>query len=206
MKQLLLTLASVATLCSCGGGIISNNQTKQNVETKLEQRNWLPARTLETNNQEKEAMDFLYAYMPMGDAYDFTEELFLSNVKTALKTKTEMSWGKQIPEELFLHFVLPVRINNEDLDTSREQFFQELKPRLEGLSMEQAILEVNHWCHEKATYVPADGRTSSPSAVVKAAHGRCGEESTFAVAALRAVGIPARQIYTPRCHYHFVCL
>ncbi len=198
MKQLLLTLASVATLCSCGGGIISNNQTKQNVETKLEQRNWLPARTLETNNQEKEAMDFLYAYMPMGDAYDFTEELFLSNVKTALKTKTEMSWGKQIPEELFLHFVLPVRINNEDLDTSREQFFQELKPRLEGLSMEQAILEVNHWCHEKATYVPADGRTSSPSAVVKAAHGRCGEESTFAVAALRAVGIPARQIYTPR--------
>ena len=28
--------------------------------------------------------------------------------------------------------------------------------------------------------------------------GRCGEESTFAVTALRAVGIPARQCYTPR--------
>ena len=28
--------------------------------------------------------------------------------------------------------------------------------------------------------------------------GRCGEESTLLVAALRSVGIPARQVYTPR--------
>lgn len=33
---------------------------------------------------------------------------------------------------------------------------------------------------------------------VKTAYGRCGEESTFTVAALRSVGIPARQVYTPR--------
>ena len=35
-------------------------------------------------------------------------------------------------------------------------------------------------------------------ASVKTAYGRCGEESTFTVAALRSVGIPARQVYTPR--------
>ena len=40
--------------------------------------------------------------------------------------------------------------------------------------------------------------SSSPLASVKTAYGRCGEESTFTVAALRAVGIPARQVYTPR--------
>ena len=33
---------------------------------------------------------------------------------------------------------------------------------------------------------------------VKTAYGRCGEESTFTVAALRSVGIPTRQVYTPR--------
>ena len=198
MKQLLLTIVAATTLLSCTDRLISDEKTKTQVETRLNERDWLPQRTLETTGQEKEAMDFLYAYMPMGDAYDFDEELYLDNVKTALKTKTEMSWGERIPENVFLHFVLPVRINNEDLDTSREDFFQELKPRLAGMTMEEAILEVNHWCHEKATYVPADGRTSSSSAVVKSAHGRCGEESTFAVAALRAVGIPARQIYTPR--------
>jgi Transglutaminase-like superfamily. len=64
--------------------------------------------------------------------------------------------------------------------------------------MEEAILEVNHWCHEKMTYQPSDARTSSPLASVKNALGRCGEESTFCVAALRSVGIPARQVYTPR--------
>lgn len=33
---------------------------------------------------------------------------------------------------------------------------------------------------------------------MRTATGRCGEESTFTVAALRTVGIPARQVYTPR--------
>jgi hypothetical protein len=60
------------------------------------------------------------------------------------------------------------------------------------------VLEVNHWCHEKAIYMPSDRRTSSPLATVRTAYGRCGEESTLLVAALRAVGIPARQVYTPR--------
>ena len=64
--------------------------------------------------------------------------------------------------------------------------------------MHDAVLEVNHWCHEKVIYTPSDARTSSPLASIKTAYGRCGEESTFTVAALRSVGIPARQVYTPR--------
>ena len=65
-------------------------------------------------------------------------------------------------------------------------------------SMEQAALEVNHWAYEKATYRPSDARTSSPLATVRTTFGRCGEESTLGVAAMRSVGIPARQVYTPR--------
>ncbi|MBW4838568.1 MAG: transglutaminase-like domain-containing protein, partial [Paenibacillaceae bacterium] len=34
--------------------------------------------------------------------------------------------------------------------------------------------------------------------MIRNARGRCGEESTLAVAALRSIGIPARQCYTPR--------
>ena len=41
----------------------------------------------------------------------------------------------------------------------------------------------------EVTYQPSDSRTSSPLASIKSAYGRCGEESTFTVAALRAVGI-----------------
>jgi hypothetical protein len=78
------------------------------------------------------------------------------------------------------------------------RFYKALKPRVEGMSMKEAILEVNHWCHEHVTYSPSDARTLSPLACMKNALGRCGEESTFTVSALRAIGIPARQVYTPR--------
>ena len=139
-------------------------------------------------------MDFLYEYMPMADAADYSQEYYLENVRAALAVRK--LW--KVPEREWRHFVLPVRVNNESLDGHRVVFQEELLPRIEGLSMQDAILEVNHWCHEKVTYQPSDARTSSPLNTVKNALGRCGEESTFCVAALRSVGIPARQVYTPR--------
>ena len=148
--------------------------------------------------EEREALTFMYAYMPIGDITDYSGDFYLKNIRSSLQARNEMPWGDSIPEDIFRHFVLPVRINNENLDESRMVFFDELKDRVKGLSLYDAVLEVNHWCHEKVIYTPSDGRTSSPLASVKTAYGRCGEESTFTVAALRSVGIPARQVYTPR--------
>lgn len=141
---------------------------------------------------------FLYASMPLPDSVDYSRDYWVQNIETTLQARQEMTWGETIPEREFRHFVLPVRVNNEDLDESRIVFYDELKDRVKGLSVSDAILEVNHWCHEKVTYTPSDERTSSPLNTVKTAIGRCGEESTFLVAALRSVCIPARQVYTPR--------
>ena len=145
---------------------------------------------------EREALEFLYAYMPLADVVDYPEEYYLDQVRATFRIREEMGW--KVPEREFRHFVLPLRVNNENLDTSRVVFNREIAPRVKGLSMKEAILEVNHWCHEKMTYQPSDARTSSPLASMMNALGRCGEESTFCVAALRSVGIPARQVYTPR--------
>ena len=147
---------------------------------------------------EQEALEFLYAYMPLADITDYPGEFHLMNIRASQRAAEEMPWGKTIPEDLFRHFVLPVRVNNEQLDSARVVFYKELKDRVKSLSLYDAILEVNHWCHEKAVYMPSDARTSSPLATVSTAYGRCGEESTLLVAALRSVGIPARQGYTPR--------
>ena len=147
---------------------------------------------------EQEALKFLYAYMPLADVTDYPTSFFADNVRMSFKARKEMPWGKNVPELLFRHFVVPIRVNNEALDNARSVFYNELKDRIKGMSMMDAIIEVNHWCHEKVTYQPSDARTSAPLATLKTATGRCGEESTFAVAALRAVGIPARQVYTPR--------
>ncbi len=152
----------------------------------------------EMGAEEREALTFLYAYMPLADIADHPGSFFLEHVSLALKAREEMPWGSSIPEREFRHFVLPLRVNNENLDSCRKVFYEELKPRIAHLSLREAVLEVNHWCHEKVNYRPSDARTSSPLASVRTAYGRCGEESTFTVSALRAVGIPARQVYTPR--------
>lgn len=147
---------------------------------------------------EQQAMQFLFAYMPLSDLADYPSTYFLANVKRSLEARSETSWGKTIPEDVFLHFVLPVRVNNENLDSFRIVMYPELKERLKGLSMKDAALEVNHWCHEKVNYRGTDSRTSAPLSTIKKTFGRCGEESTFTVSAMRAAGIPARQVYTPR--------
>jgi len=151
-----------------------------------------------TGQTKEDYLNFLYQYMPLPDKTDYSREFYEKNVMLSLQARKEMPWGMTIPEREFRHFVVPVRVNNENLDNSREVFYGELKARVQKLGMKEAILEVNHWCHEHVTYRPSDARTSSPLATLKTAYGRCGEQSTFTVAALRAVGIPARQVYTPR--------
>ena len=147
---------------------------------------------------EKEALDFLYQYLPLGDQADYTEDYFKECVAYAFKAKAELPWGKEIPEREFKHFVLPPRVNNENLDRFRATYYEELKARVQDLSLYDAVLEVNHWCHEHVNYKGSDSRTSAPMATTKTSWGRCGEESTLLVTALRTVGIPARQVYTPR--------
>ena len=150
------------------------------------------------NRAEREAMEFLYASMPLSDLADYEPQFYLDQVRYAFRAREEMPWGKDIPEDVFRHFVLVYRVNNENLDTARMVMFRELKERVAGMTIEEAALEVNHWCHEHVAYRASDSRTSAPLATMRTSLGRCGEESTFAVTALRAVGIPARQCYTPR--------
>ena len=146
---------------------------------------------------QKQALDYLYEYMPLNDRAEQSREYFQNAVSQAFRTK-ELPWAKTVPEDLFKHYVLPPRVNNEFLDNARDVFYQELYPRVKDLSMYNAVLEVNHWCREKVEYRPTDIRTSAPLQTVARGYGRCGEESVVAVSALRSIGIPARQVYAPR--------
>ena len=150
------------------------------------------------SRKEQQALRFLQTSMPSCDAIDYSEDYFLKNIQTSFKAKKELPWGKRVPEREFKHFVLPIRVNNENLDDFRMAYYEELRDRVKDLSMYDAVMEVNHWCHEKVNYKGSDSRTSSPMATIKTSWGRCGEESTLLVSALRAVCIPARQVYVPR--------
>ena len=206
MKKILISASifALSLTANAQGQFISDVNYRNTVENIFKERVKTVGKTFYNTQKEKltadeqEALKFLYAYMPLADVTDYPTSFFADNVRMAFKAREEMPWGKNVPELLFRHFVVPIRVNNEALDNARSVFYNELKDRIKGMSMMDAIIEVNHWCHEKVTYQPSDARTSAPLATLKTATGRCGEESTFAVAALRAVGIPARQVYTPR--------
>ena len=206
-KNLFLTLAaSSLMLFSCGSdGLIKDRARRDAVMKAFDEKCAVMGGKEEVfeifsqplTPEESDALKFIYAYAPLADL-TVDPQLYLDLVRTTLDARKTMPWADSIPEDIFLHFVLPHRVHNESIDSSRTVFYRELKDRVKGLSLKDAALEVNHWCHEKAIYTPSDARTSSPLGTVRSAYGRCGEESVFTVAAMRSVGIPARQVYTPR--------
>lgn len=209
MKQVLWILLAFVLLCACEE---KHFMTDPGYRKMVEQDFQKKKKVLEGNPgnlfavfdspmsvEEREALMFLYAYSPLIDLSFSGGDFLLENVRWAFQAREAMPWGKDIPEDIFRHFVLPVRGGKENLDTARIVFYKELKERVATCeSMEKAALEVNHWCHEHVIYKPTNARTRSPLATMLTAYGRCGEESIFTLATLRAVGIPARQIYTPR--------
>ncbi len=203
-----LIILSLYAVCGCSGEhLINDREYREVTENAFIEKTNLAANRKEQlfavfgndlSLKQSEALKFLYAYMPLCDLADYNGEFFLANVNYSLRTIEETPWGKKIPEDIFLHYVLPPRINNENLDSFRIVFYSEIAERIRGKNITDAALEINHWCHEKVSYQPADSRTSAPLSTILSARGRCGEESTFTVAALRTAGIPARQVYTPR--------
>lgn len=143
-------------------------------------------------------LKFLYGQMHVNDIVTFSPAQIGSYVSASLRAYEAFAYVKTVPLELFFAYVLQPRVNSEWLDESRNAMMEEIAPYIQGKTMAQAALCVNYWCCSHAAYTPADSRTLGPLAVMRRTLGRCGEESVLTVAALRSVGIPARQCYAPR--------
>ena len=139
-----------------------------------------------------------YAASPLSDWANYDFSLFSSCAAHALHLWEQSPSVRALPEQLFLNYVLHPRVNEEELCDCRGVFYAQLAERIQGLSACEAILAINAWNAEQVCYRSTDGRTISALGAQRSGFGRCGEESTFAVNALRAAGIPARQVYTPR--------
>ena len=150
------------------------------------------------SGEEARCLKVLYAGLDVQDLLGGSAASLLENVRASILARRELSYAADVPEELFETYILPPRVNNETPDGSRSWLYSQLRDRVQGKDMLAAALEVNYWCCEHATYFPTDDRTISPFGMCNRTRGRCGEESTLAVSALRAVCIPARQVYAPR--------
>ncbi len=135
--------------------------------------------------------------MPYCDKVDVPEKVLYAFAEHAAWLREHVAWCSELPEEIFLENVAAYRVNSERIEDCYKLFYDMVMPVLDGLSLEEAILRVNLWCAQNATYHQADARTANAVTVYKSGFGRCGEESTFAVTVLRSVGIAARQVYAP---------
>lgn len=144
------------------------------------------------------AMKYLYVTAPYSDLVNYSFEEIQDFASHGLFLYNTLERVKELPEEMFLNYILDHRVNEEEVLPCRSFFWNELKDRIEGKNAKDAAIEVNYWCAEEATYHSGDDRTLPALTVYRRGYGRCGEESVFLVNALRSVGIPARQVYVPR--------
>lgn len=157
----------------------------------------LQSQLSDSNNDEKILLELALGTLPASDLASVPFEVLKSYAQHALFLRKSSPYCKDIPEDIFIHCVYYPRINSEDLVDCRRFFYDKLQPLVEGQSATDAALTVNRWCAAQMTYEMTDTRSINPLTAYFCGLGRCGEESTFGVTALRAIGLPARQIYVP---------
>ena len=88
---------------------------------------------------EAQALKCLYASMPVSDAVDYPAELFEAFARHGAFLWEKGPFAGRVPERLFAGYVLHHRVNNEDLTEHRAFFYEQLKDRIAGMDMRQAV-------------------------------------------------------------------
>jgi len=154
--------------------------------------------TLAPGSLERDAADWILAWLPLADLAALDLTLLQEHVIVAAQSYRESPWRDELPRELWLHFVVPHRVSQEPAQAWRRRFRAELLPRIDGApDMDRAALAVNRWCREQATFISTSGRDLGPLTTMARGLGRCEEEMILTISALRAAGIPARRCAPP---------
>ena len=156
------------TMVGCQQHFISDKKVRESVQAAFEERRALFTEgevfdlfEEELSTEEREALEFLYSTMSSADMGDYEAEYFLDNVRMSLRVREEMAWGKDVPEDLFRHFVLPIRVNNERLDEFRMAYYDELKARSPHLPFRLCV----QWVFPHVRYIRRVGHT--PTATMR---------------------------------------
>ena len=90
----------------------------------------------------RNAMAFLLDHLPASDLDCYPPALFLRFADHALMLRESAPWCAALDWEIFAHYVLFPRVNDEDLSFHREIFRASLWPRVRDLpTEEERVLE-----------------------------------------------------------------
>lgn len=160
-------------------------------------KNEIDRKIASCDQDEKALMQLLYGTLLSADIGSVSFDVLKSYASHALFLYQNFESVRNLPDDIFLHFVFYPRINSEEIVECRKFFYEQLRDVTEISDPAERVLAVNRWCAGCVTYESSDDRTESPMTAYLSGTGRCGEESVFTVTALRSIGIPARQVYVP---------
>jgi hypothetical protein len=144
-----------------------------------------------------EYIKFILDHSSPNDLAVLTPSYIKTNVDLAVRTK-EFKYSDQYDDEIFKHFVLPLRASQEPFEDWRERFYKEISPLVKDVpDIEEAAILVNLWAEEQMTYKPTHGKDQGPLTTIRRGYGRCEEMMIIYMAAARSVGIPVRSAGTP---------
>jgi len=138
------------------------------------------------------AIEWLYANSPLSDLANYDFSLFHSAARHGVFLRENSPFSRDLPEDIFLNYVLHIRVNEEELCDCRRLFCDQLWDRVKDLNALDAIIEVNYWNAEQVMYQSTDERTISALGAYQSGYGRCGEESAFGVLSLIHISEPTR--------------
>ena len=119
----------------------------------------------------------------------------------AYRARDEAPWKRELPEEIFLNDVLPYASMNERRDNWRKDFYDRVKPLIEGADspgQAAALINKKFFPLVKVRYSTKRPKADqSPYESIEAGLASCTGLSILLVDACRAVGVPARFAGTP---------
>ncbi len=196
-----LTPASSATAADGADATLAMKRATARVDSTLAhhpQGQQIAAWLRSAPERERQAAEFLLAWMPASDLGSVSAGMLRAEVREALATWDATPWAADTPPALFFHYVLPYRVSQEQPDSlCRPTLRAALAERVAGLDLPDAAIEVNRWCNEQVDFVSTSARDQPPLVTLARGWGRCEERMILAIAAMRAVGIPARACSTP---------
>ena len=158
----------------------------------------------ETPETQKRDMAFLLKNMPDSDREGMDLELLKENVEYANIARTKYSWAKALPEDVYLHEVLPYHVVDEVRDSWRKELYEIFSPAVDTCAtMYEALCAVNANI-PRLTGVDYNTKrektNQSPRESMRQGMASCTGLAILLVDAYRAVGIPARFAGTASWH------
>lgn len=153
--------------------------------------------------EERAGLAFLLANMPDRDVRTLDADYLAENVRLACLARRTVALAANVPEEIFLEFVMPYAVAGETRDRWRADFYERFREiAASSPTVEEAVLRLSRESVLQLRLVYANKHIRQPllgpRLTIERGLVSCGEASMILVDACRAVGIPARLAVLPR--------